>query len=274
MGGILRFWPLSGTRCCCDVLPPWGSSPVLGAGGLAPAAITGPACANVLVCCGAGEAEVVGACCCDGGLGWWARGKVEPVCLWTSWLSTREGSGWRPNSPGDTGKWFYLKFDLKNWQLHVWQTFEHPRLNCEDREVLFDSAGFISQLDVEGGAMGVPSPGSRPVELLCPWVLTVGPDWDEGRGPKPGPFSCSSIWAPALAWVLLAWPKSPKPAPRTDDWEKQEWQCNHQSVSVYIDKGMCTVSKALPKQHEHSLWNCWGWEVGAVAAEVSGGGVS
>lgn len=74
---------------------------------------------------------------------------------------------------------------------------KHLRLNCEDSEV-FDSEAFMSQLDEEGGGTGTPRPGSRPMEALLPWVLTGGAAWDEGSGPKPGPFSCSSIWAPAL----------------------------------------------------------------------------
>ena len=35
-----------------------------------------------------------------GGCGWQASGRGGPECLWPSWLSTREGSGCRANSPG------------------------------------------------------------------------------------------------------------------------------------------------------------------------------
>ncbi len=72
-------------------------------------------------------------------------------------------------------------------------SLEHLRLNCEDSEVLLDSEAFMSQLDEEGGGTGAPRPGSRPMEALLPWVLAGGAAWDEGSGPKPGPFSCSSI---------------------------------------------------------------------------------
>lgn len=70
---------------------------------------------------------------------------------------------------------------------------EHLRLNCEDSEVVLDSEAFMSQLDEEGGGTAAPRPGSRPMEVLPPWVLAGGAAWDEGNGPKPGPFSCSSI---------------------------------------------------------------------------------
>lgn len=50
------------------------------------------------------------------------------------------------------------------------------RLNCEDSEVLLDSEGFISQLDEEVGGTDAPKPGSRPMELLLPWLLTGGLD--------------------------------------------------------------------------------------------------
>lgn len=95
---------------------------------------------------------------------------------------------------------------------------DHLRLNCEDKDALLDSEAFMSQLEDDGGGTGAPRPGSRPVEVLLPGVLTGGAAWDEGSWPKPGPLSCSRIWAPALGWGLLAWPKSPKPAPRTEDW--------------------------------------------------------
>lgn len=87
--------------------------------------------------------------------------------------------------------------------------------------MVLDSEALMSQLDEDGGGTGA-RPGSRPMEALLPWVLTGGVAWDEGSGPKPGPFSCSRICAPALAGVLLACPKSPKPAPRTDDWHRQK----------------------------------------------------
>lgn len=59
-----------------------------------------------------------------------------------------------------------------------WSVKSHKdlRLNCEDSEVLLDSEGFISQLDEEGGGTGAPKPGSRPMELLLPWLLTGGVD--------------------------------------------------------------------------------------------------
>lgn len=51
----------------------------------------------------------------------------------------------------------------------------------------------MSQLEEEGGGTGAPRPGSRPMEVLLPWVLAGGTACDEGSGPKPGPFSCSRI---------------------------------------------------------------------------------
>lgn len=50
--------------------------------------------------------------------------------------------------------------------------FYHLRLNCEDSEVVLDSEAFISQLEEEGGGTGAPSPASRPMEVLLPWLLT------------------------------------------------------------------------------------------------------
>ena len=161
----------------------------------------------------------------------------------------------------------------------------HSRLNCEDSEVALDSEAFMSQLDEEGGGTGAPRPGSRQMEALLPWVLTGGAAWEEGSGPKPGPFSCSSICAPALGWVLLAWPKSPKPAPRTDDWHRQEdrvyssaymkecvkWKKREGRIFFLICFGVFCFF--LPEQHERSLccwWHC-GWGAAAVAAAVAGG---
>lgn len=42
--------------------------------------------------------------------------------------------------------------------------------------MLFDSEGFISQLDEAGGGTDVPKLGSRPMELLLPWLLAGGLD--------------------------------------------------------------------------------------------------
>lgn len=56
-----------------------------------------------------------------------------------------------------------------------------------------DSDALMSQLDEEGGGTGAPRHGSRPMEGLLPWVLEGGAAWAEGSGPRPGPFSCSSI---------------------------------------------------------------------------------
>lgn len=57
--------------------------------------------------------------------------------------------------------------------------FVHLRLYCEDSEVVLDSEVFMSQLEEEGGGTGAPRPGSRPIEVLLPWVLTGGVAWDE-----------------------------------------------------------------------------------------------
>lgn len=122
-GGILRLGPLSCPRCGCGKLLPWGSSPAEGAG-LTPA-ITGPACAGVLEYWEAGGHWAGGACCCNRGLGWRAKGKEGPVCLWTSWLSTREGSGCKPNSPEKTQKAFAEQVTDTDASTHCgWATYD------------------------------------------------------------------------------------------------------------------------------------------------------
>lgn len=50
-------------------------------------------------------------------------------------------------------------------------TLKHLRLNCDGSDELLDSEGFTSQLDEEGGGTDVPKLGSRPMELLLPWLL-------------------------------------------------------------------------------------------------------
>lgn len=79
------------------------------------------------------------------------------------------------------------------------------RLKWEVSEVVvvLGSGVLMSQLEVEGGGRtggATPNPGSLlPREvLLVPCVLGGGAAWEEGRGPRPGPFSCSKIWAPGL----------------------------------------------------------------------------
>lgn len=84
----------------------------------------------------------------------------------------REGSGCRANSPTDQRQRSYLKRMNAAVDLCMTVTLKHLRLNCEGSGVLFDSEGFISQLDEEGGGTDVPKPGSRPMELLLPWLLT------------------------------------------------------------------------------------------------------
>lgn len=66
--------------------------------------------------------------------------------------------------------------ELSQTQRRFVQSHQNVRLNCEDSEVLFDSEGFISQLDEEGGGPDAPKPGSRPMELLLPWLQTGGLD--------------------------------------------------------------------------------------------------
>lgn len=45
---------------------------------------------------------------------------------------------------------------------------------------MLESEVFMSQLEEEGGDTDAPKPGSRPIEVLPPWVLTGGAAWDEG----------------------------------------------------------------------------------------------
>lgn len=46
--------------------------------------------------------------------------------------------------------------------------------------MVLDSEAFMSQLEEESGGTCAPRPGSRPVEVLLPWVLAGGAAWDEG----------------------------------------------------------------------------------------------
>lgn len=63
----------------------------------------------------------------------------------------------------------------------------YSRLNCE---AALGSEALTPQLEEGGG--GAPRPGRQHMEALLPWVL-VGGAWEEGSGPRPGPFSCSRI---------------------------------------------------------------------------------
>lgn len=84
----------------------------------------------------------------------------------------REGSGCRANSPaGQPQK--SLAHKVREPDGGFPTTLKHLRLNCD---VLLDSEGFRSQLDEGGGGTDVPKLGSRPMELLLPWLLTGGLD--------------------------------------------------------------------------------------------------